>query len=544
MKPQNINRFWFMFIVLALAALACKFGETVTPTPPDQPNIPQDSGNNNDGLSQSERSNLISATVQIYALFNQNGELKPAWWGSGTILNKSGLILTNAHVAAPTTQGEAADPDALAVALVQSEDKAPVFSYFAEVRAADGFLDMAVIQIVSTVDSTSIDANSLNLPYVPLGDSDAVHVGDNVNIFGFPSIGGETITYTAGNVSGFTAEEQIGDRAWIKTDATISGGNSGGLASNDNAQIIGIPTIAASGADRDITDCRVVQDTNGDGQLTDQDTCIPIGGFINGIRPINLAAPLIKAAQGGQSYVSPYGNGAEATESSTGQEKMSGITWYLTDKDGNLTDPVTSYDNGVSVLVAAFDYSGFVDGETWADAWSKGGESIYEDKYVWDQGESGSYFTYVNTADGAPFAEGTYHVEISVDNGAGPLTQADVTVGNGSSGNNPSVGNGVTLYGVITDADTNKPVSGTLVLVLKPGVTFDQWYANDLPKEDVFTSSQTDSKGYFIMPTAINRNQAYTVVGAAEGYNFAYGDNIVWTDKDPDKYEFNFQLTK
>ena len=79
MKPQNIKRFWFMFIVLALAALACQFGGPVTPTTPDQPNVPQDSGNNNDGLSQSERSNLISATVQIYALFNKNGELTPVW---------------------------------------------------------------------------------------------------------------------------------------------------------------------------------------------------------------------------------------------------------------------------------------------------------------------------------------------------------------------------------------------------------------------------------------------------------------------------------
>jgi len=546
MKSQNINRFWFMFIALALAALACQGGGGTAPTNPDQPNVPQDSGNNNNGLSQSERSNLISATVQIYALFNQNGELKPVWSGSGTILNKNGLILTNAHVAAPTTQGESADPDALAVALVQSEDKPPVFSYLAKVLAADGYLDMAVIQIVSTVDGDAIDANSLNLPYVPLGDSDTVHVGDHVNIFGFPSIGGETITFTDGSVSGFTAEEQIGDRAWIKTDATISGGNSGGLASNDNAQIIGIPTIASSGADRDITDCRVVQDTNGDGQLNNQDTCIPIGGFINGIRPVNLAAPLIKAAQGGQAYVSPYGNGAAATASSTGKEKMSGITWYLTDKDGNLTDPVTSYNNGVSTLVAAFDYSGFVNGQLWSDVWYQNGEKIYGDKYVWDQGESGNYFTYVNTADGAPFAEGTYHVEISVDNGGSPLTQADVAVGSGGANvpSKPNKANGVTLFGNVYDADSNNGLADAYIFVLNSGVTYDKWSNNKYPKSDIYSFTQSDSNGNYRVPDMIQRNVKYTVITSLKGYYDQYGDDLVWTDQDPAEYELNIGLSK
>ncbi|MCJ7431952.1 MAG: trypsin-like peptidase domain-containing protein [Anaerolineales bacterium] len=547
MKSQNINRFWFMFIVLALAALACQGGGGTTPTNLDQPNVPQDSGNNNNGLSQSERANLISATVQIYALFNQNGELTPVWSGSGTILNKSGLILTNAHVAAPTTRGEAADPDALAVALVQSEDKPPVFSYLAEVRTADGYLDMAVIQIVSTVDGDSIDTNSLNLPYVPLGDSDAVHVGDHVSVFGFPSIGGETITYTDGNVSGFTAEEQIGDRAWIKTDATISGGNSGGLAANDNAQIIGIPTIAASGADRDITDCRVVQDTNGDGQLTDQDTCIPIGGFINGIRPVNLAAPLIKAAQGGQAYVSPYGSGAAATESSTGQEKMSDITWYLTDKNDKLTDPVTSYDYGVSVLVATFDYSGFVNGESWADIWYKDGEKIYGDQYVWDQGESGNTFAYVNTTDGSPFAEGTYHVEISIDNGAGPLTQAEVLVGSGGSPNTPSQPNkadGVTIFGNVYDADSNNGLANAYVFVLNSGLTYDEWSNNKYPKSDVYSYTQTDSNGNYRIPDTLKRSTKYTIVASMKGYFEQYGDGLVWKDQDPAEYELNIGLSK
>ena len=227
MKPNILNRFWLMLIVLTLAAIACNGGpEPVSPTTPEVPNNnPTDTGS---GLSQAERATLISATVQIYGLFNDNGQLTPRYTGSGTILTSSGMILTNAHVASPASQGEPdMEPDALAIAIIESVDKPAVPSYLAKVLAVDGYLDLAVIQIVSTMDGTSVDSNSLKFPFVELGDSNQIHVGDHVNIFGFPGIGGDTITFTEGSVSGFTSEDQLGDRAWIKTDATIAGGNSG-----------------------------------------------------------------------------------------------------------------------------------------------------------------------------------------------------------------------------------------------------------------------------------------------------------------------------
>ncbi len=312
MKKRILYRIWLGFLALMLASLACRFGEPTPPQPVDGATEPPPS---------SDRATLISATVQIYGLFEQNGELVPGYVGSGTLISSDGLILTNAHVADPAAVGDPDfHPDALAVGLVSSEDRPPVFSYRAEVAAIDGFLDLAVIRIVSTIDGGALGGD-LNLPYVPLGDSDAVHVGDHVNIYGFPAIGGETITYTDGNISGFTAEEEVGDRAWIKTDATISGGNSGGLAADDTGAIIGVPTQASSGAGGDITDCRVVQDTNGDGVLNNQDNCIPIGGFINALRPVNLARPLINAAQTGMAYNSPY-SGPEPIASGSGNESQ------------------------------------------------------------------------------------------------------------------------------------------------------------------------------------------------------------------------------
>ncbi|NOH00809.1 MAG: trypsin-like peptidase domain-containing protein [Chloroflexi bacterium] len=195
MKPKFFKPFWFLLTVLIIVSLACSGG-----TPPVEPVTPVTPNDTPTGdLPSGARANLISATVQILGLFNQNGELVPGYVGSGTILTPTGLILTNAHVASPASQGDAEnEPDALGVSIIVSEDKPAVPSYMAQVLAVDGFLDLAVLQITSTVNGTAVDPNSLNLPYVAMGNSDNIHVGDSINIFGFPSIGGNTITFTKG----------------------------------------------------------------------------------------------------------------------------------------------------------------------------------------------------------------------------------------------------------------------------------------------------------------------------------------------------------
>ena len=545
MKLHKLNKFRVMLTLLIMAALACQGGGVQPVVTPQQPETPPNTGTPDDGLTSAERVNLMTATVQIYALFDENGELKPAWTGSGTILNKSGLILTNAHVAAPTTQGETADPDALAIALVQSEDKPPVFSYLAEVRAADGYLDFAVLQITSTIDGGSVDPNSLNLPFVSIGNSDNVHVGDHISIFGFPGIGGDTITFTDGNISGFTSESQVGDRAWIKTDATIAGGNSGGLAANDSAEIIGVPTIAASGAEGDITDCRVVQDTNGDGQLTQEDTCIPIGGFINGVRPINLAMPLIKAAQSGQQYSSPYGSG-QITSSGSGSESFSNLTWYSVSGGSacNLDQPLTSYPSNTVAMAATFDFSGMTDGQEWAELWTNNGQEVYSGKYAWTAGESGQTYTCIYANEGS-LPDGNYRLQLYAGPDLSQLAESSVTVGDGSGGTVvPPAGNGVTLFGTVTDGDTGKPVADAMAFVLMPGVSYDTWSAANYPDSDVYTYTLTDSNGNYNMPLTIARGESYTIVASAQGYYDRYGDNLVWTDQDPDQYQMDIQLTK
>jgi hypothetical protein len=172
--------------------------------------------------------------------------------------------------------------------------------YYAEVVQADEALDIAVIQVTADLDGTDVERSSLNLPSVPLGDSNALRLADQMYIIGYPGIGGETITLTSGEVSGFTSESGRGERAFIKTSATIAGGNSGGLAANALGELIGVPTQLGYGGDDQYIDCRVLADTNRDGFVDDDDTCVPTGGFINALRPVELALPLIEAAQRGE----------------------------------------------------------------------------------------------------------------------------------------------------------------------------------------------------------------------------------------------------
>jgi S1-C subfamily serine protease len=553
MKPNFLKPFVIFISILAAAALACQAASPAVE--PITPESPSDTPTNTGDLSSGTRANLISATVQIFGLFNDGGDLVPGYVGSGTILTPTGLILTNAHVASPASQGEPeSEPDALGVAIIVSEDKPAVPTYIAEVRAVDGFLDLAVIQITSSVNGAALDPNSLNLPFVQMGNSDNVHVGDDINIFGFPAIGGNTITFTKGTVSGFSSEDQLGDRAWIKTDTTISGGNSGGLAADNNGHIIGVPTIAASSREADTSDCRQVQDTNGDGVIDGNDSCVPIGGFLNGIRPVNLAIPLIQAAQGGKQYTSPYALPGVVSNPGGGSESATGFVWLDTSPSTPQqcdwsNDTLNAYQGEVLCIAAGFEFNGMSDGEALVEYWYLNDQKVAEYSYAWEWGESGLFGTFLPN-DGNPMPDGTYRLELFAGDSQTPMGNSpEVTVsgsGGGSGGGQPqqpTSGDTITVYGLIYDAATNNPISGAYVFVLSPGTTYDEWAATNYNESYVEAFLETGANGQYKI-TGIPRGVEFTLVFAAQGYYDSYADNLIAGPNDPDLNEINVGLSK
>ncbi len=145
--------------------------------------------------------------------------------GSGVVFDAdSGLILTNAHV----IQGA----DKITVTLQNGQEA------LAKVIGADKDSDVAVIQV-----------DLQGLKAIPLGDSDALRVGDFVVAIGNPF--GLRQTVTSGIVSALGRSglgiENYED--FIQTDASINPGNSGGALVNLRGELIGINTaiVAPSG---------------------------------------------------------------------------------------------------------------------------------------------------------------------------------------------------------------------------------------------------------------------------------------------------------
>jgi serine protease Do len=257
------------------------------------------------------RDRIVSAAVQIAitADVTENGSTFPEFFpvGSGTVISADGLVLTNYHVVDMAGhrerfaqwEQEAADAGATlsfrleerGVMILTSPDGGlPEPAFLAEIVAEDEALDLAVLHITARLTGPTANPNVPVLPYVPIGDSDAISLADPIDIYSYPQAGGGSLTYTTGVVSGFNFDTGSKRRAWITTDATMSGGSSGGTAVNRRGQLVGVPTQGSA------LDCRPF-DTNQDGLLDSQDVgCIPVGGSIGQIRPINLAWPLLEQA--------------------------------------------------------------------------------------------------------------------------------------------------------------------------------------------------------------------------------------------------------
>jgi serine protease Do len=139
-------------------------------------------------------------------------DAQPHGVGSGFVLTKDGMIMTNAHVV------EGADE-----VLVTLTDKR---EFKAKIIGADKRSDVAVVKIEAT-----------DLPAVKVGDVSRLKVGEWVMAIGSPF--GLENTVTAGIVS--AKQRDTGDYLpFIQTDVAINPGNSGGPLINMRGEVVGI----------------------------------------------------------------------------------------------------------------------------------------------------------------------------------------------------------------------------------------------------------------------------------------------------------------
>ncbi|MCA9261584.1 MAG: trypsin-like peptidase domain-containing protein, partial [Planctomycetales bacterium] len=409
--------------------------------------------------------------------------------------------------------GMSAPPaDRLAVAITESPDDPPALSYFAEVASYDPNLDLAVLRIVADVRGRQV--GSLNLPALPIGDSDALQLGDRLSIFGYPGIGGETVTYTSGNVSGFRREEEVNSsRAWIKTDATIAGGNSGGTAINDSGELIGIPTQAAAGSGVTPVDARPVLDTNHDGRVDERDTPMAIGGFINGLRPVNLALALLAEAgmsverSGGRAQARPLPTSPpprRPAQRPTFSELL--FSTRVTD-DGRPVHPADHIPEGNDTVYATFEFENMRDGMPWSVVWMSNGKQIIEQQDDWHDGPHGRKAVKINNRKGLPAGE--YHLVLGIEGSV--ALEGKVLVGN------PIDETDSEISGTVIDGSSGRPIADAMVLVLRPDASL-QRFLDAQDQSLVFTSAHTDANGSFTFAKQLPKGQAYSLVAAARGY--------------------------
>jgi serine protease Do len=156
--------------------------------------------------------------------------------GSGIIIDKSGLIVTNYHVISADEEAfpdpaKPQGPPRLATSITVNLPDGRTM--LASVRGFDRATDLALL---------SVPVGATPFPEAKLGDSDALRVGEWVIAIGNPL--GLDHTVTLGIVSG---KGRVGFGGqfddFIQTDAAINPGNSGGPLVNARGEVVGINTL-------------------------------------------------------------------------------------------------------------------------------------------------------------------------------------------------------------------------------------------------------------------------------------------------------------
>jgi len=225
-----MKRMTLVLSVLVLAALACQVGAQPVPSMP----TPSVAAVQQQDASQIDSQAAVRSQESLVALFQtvnpgvvaiktigaQGGSL-----GSGFVYDELGHIVTNYHVVEGSRQVEV--------------DFISGFKVYGTVVGTDLDSDLAVVKV---------EAPASELYPLPLGDSDALQVGQTVIAIGNPfglnssmtlgivSALGRTLDsmHTSTNGGVFTAGDII------QTDAAINPGNSGGPLFNLNGEVVGI----------------------------------------------------------------------------------------------------------------------------------------------------------------------------------------------------------------------------------------------------------------------------------------------------------------
>jgi S1-C subfamily serine protease len=390
--------------------------------------------------------------------------------GSGTLITEDGYILTNHHVATMEENiprevisycEDQADGDAEADwglrVWTPDERGVPEEAYQVEVVADSSMADdMAVLKITEKADGSRVNTRRNPFPYVQFGDSDALREPERITLIGYPANAGPNRRVSEGIFSGW------GDNGygveWIYTDATISGGNSGGTAVNSEGLFIGIPSAGT------FSDCRP-GDTNNDGQINEDDSgCIGLGGNYGLIVPGNTAREFAEEATGLEFDVvessTPVEDETPTPEVEETEEPVDPSAPPVGDieffaYDENL-EPQDAFHNA-SRIEGCFENLNLTEGDEGTATWYLDGEVFIVSEFVWDDAWNPQACASVYTTEESesPYLDpGTYTLEVTVNGQTVTSDELEVT--------RSTQVESVTISGRNSDRETIKAVDGVL----------------------------------------------------------------------------------
>ena len=184
----------------------------------------------------------VAGTVRSFGPFRPSATHTSLGQGTGVVIDPSGLVITNAHVAVPQEQG--LDPESIEIEVSFGSDFGAA-RHPAKLLSLDREWDLALLKIEAPGP----------FRFIPIEDSGELLIGEKVITIGTPF--GNEHSITSGILSGKRRDVVVrtpsGGRAQlsglIQTDAAINPGNSGGPLLNAYGQLIGINSATLIAAD-------------------------------------------------------------------------------------------------------------------------------------------------------------------------------------------------------------------------------------------------------------------------------------------------------
>ncbi|MBL4633684.1 MAG: trypsin-like peptidase domain-containing protein [Kofleriaceae bacterium] len=190
------------------------------------------------GATANSQAETIRRSVVMVVVVNESdGVLTPISSGSGTIIDVRGFILTNAHVLYDANNRRL--HDRFIIGLFRASHALPEF--VCSGSPASGIssptLDLALIQCDRDLQGAPWPGSAWPALAIPSTGSAAITKGSRISVIGYPGTASGQQRVSAGTIR----EDQSGGE-YLKTNAYIGHGYSGGIAIDAEGEIIGVPS--------------------------------------------------------------------------------------------------------------------------------------------------------------------------------------------------------------------------------------------------------------------------------------------------------------